>query len=194
MPFWKDWGPTYRDGWCGSFNIPREVHMNTDGTLSFYPIRELEALRKDEKAVTGEKVEEGESFPLPDGFCYEIEAEIDLEKTSAKQVVFCLRRSDNQETNIIYDLKKGEVRFDLNQADHWSRGTARAPLNLVGKNKLLVRIFSDRSSVEVFSNEYRTNLSCNVYTTAEAERNTVMAVGGCLSLASLRSWQLESIQ
>ena len=25
MPFWKDWGPTWREGWCGSFAVPREV-------------------------------------------------------------------------------------------------------------------------------------------------------------------------
>ena len=22
MPFWKDWGPTYQEGWCGFYNIP----------------------------------------------------------------------------------------------------------------------------------------------------------------------------
>ena len=22
MPFWKDWCPTYQEGWCGFYNIP----------------------------------------------------------------------------------------------------------------------------------------------------------------------------
>ena len=49
MPFFKDWGPTYREGWCGFFNIPREVEMTETGRLRFIPIRELETLRKREE-------------------------------------------------------------------------------------------------------------------------------------------------
>ena len=45
MPFWKDWGPAYREGWCGSFAVPRQVKMNADHTLSFEPVEELEVLR-----------------------------------------------------------------------------------------------------------------------------------------------------
>ena len=41
MPFFKDWGPTYREDWCGFFNFPREVNMTKSGRLSFVPIREL---------------------------------------------------------------------------------------------------------------------------------------------------------
>ena len=46
MPFFKDWGPTYREDWCGFFNFPREVNMTKSGRLSFVPIRELKKYRK----------------------------------------------------------------------------------------------------------------------------------------------------
>ena len=36
MPFFKDWGPTYREGWCGFFNIPREVEMTETGRLRLF--------------------------------------------------------------------------------------------------------------------------------------------------------------
>ena len=49
MPFWKDWGPTYKEGWCGFFNLPREVVLCKDNTLQFLPVRELEQLRRDEQ-------------------------------------------------------------------------------------------------------------------------------------------------
>ena len=35
MPLFKDWGPTYQEGWCGFFNVIREVRMCKDGTLAF---------------------------------------------------------------------------------------------------------------------------------------------------------------
>ena len=46
MPFWKDWGPTYQEGWCGFFNIPREAVLAEDNTLKFIPVKELQDLRK----------------------------------------------------------------------------------------------------------------------------------------------------
>ena len=33
MPFWKDWGPTYQEGWCGFFNIPREAVLTENNTF-----------------------------------------------------------------------------------------------------------------------------------------------------------------
>ena len=47
MPLWKDWGPTYKEGWCCFFNLPREVRMLEDGTLKFLPAAETESLRQD---------------------------------------------------------------------------------------------------------------------------------------------------
>ena len=46
MPFWKDWGPTYQEGWCGFYNIPREAVLAEDNTLKFIPVKELQNLRK----------------------------------------------------------------------------------------------------------------------------------------------------
>ena len=46
MPFWKDWGPTYQEGWCGFYNIPREAVLAEDNTLKFIPVKELQDLRK----------------------------------------------------------------------------------------------------------------------------------------------------
>ena len=61
----------------------------------------------------------------------------------------------------------------------------KAPLNLIGKKSLDIRIFSDRSSIEVFSNGYTCNLSNNVYTTEENEENELVAEGGKVTLQSL---------
>lgn len=47
MPLWKDWGPSYKEGWCGFFNLPREVRIKQDGTLQFIPVKELKELRTD---------------------------------------------------------------------------------------------------------------------------------------------------
>ena len=117
---------------------------------------------------------------------------IDLTKTDAKQIVLKLRQSEDQVTEVVYDLAAGEVRFDVNRADHWSKGVAKAPLNLIGKDELEVRILSDRITMEIFSNEYKTNLSCNVYTVAEGEKNEIQAVGGTTVIKVIESYELAA--
>ena len=47
MPLFKDWGPTYQEGWCGFFNLIREVKLGNDGTLQFVPIEEMKNIRED---------------------------------------------------------------------------------------------------------------------------------------------------
>lgn len=192
MPFWKDWGPTYREGWCGCFNIPREVTLNPDNTLSFRPIREIETIRTDKMEQSNIVLADGESASLKDGYSYDSIVKIDLTKTDAKQLVLKLRQSEDQVTEVVYDLAAGEVRFDVNRADHWSKGIAKAPLNLIGKDELEIRILSDRITLEIFSNEYKTNLSCNVYTAAEGEKNEIQAVGGTAVIKGIESYELAA--
>lgn len=192
MPFWKDWGPTYRDGWCGNFNVPREVSLNSDNSLSFRPIREIDNLREDKIEHANVVLKAGETISLHEGCSNDSVIRVDLTKTDAKQILFKLRQSGDQVTNIVYDLSIGEVRFDVNQADHWSKGVAKAPLNLIGKDELEIRILSDRISIEVFSNEYKTNLSCNVYTVADAEKNEIQAVDGTVAIRSIESYNMKA--
>jgi beta-fructofuranosidase len=191
MPFWKDWGPTYRDGWCGHFNIPREVYLKEDNTLAFRPIREIETIRGKKEEKLDFILADGMSEKLISGYCYDSTIKVDLTKTDAKQIVLLLRKSEKMVTKVIYDLEKGEVRFVRDQSDDWSKGIARAPLNLIGKKELEIRILSDRISLEIFSNEYQTNLSCNVYTTLEGEDNLVYAKDGNVAIKSVETYRLE---
>lgn len=60
MPSWKDWGPTYKESWCGFFNVPREVRMMEDGTLQFPPVKELEDLSQNPRHESAFAVTEEE--------------------------------------------------------------------------------------------------------------------------------------
>lgn len=60
MPFWKDWGPTYQEGWCGFFNIPREAVLAEDNTLKFIPVKELQDLRKNKQEEADILIKEDE--------------------------------------------------------------------------------------------------------------------------------------
>lgn len=87
---------------------------------------------------------------------------INLKKSTADKIRLNLRMSQGKKTEILFDLKRAKAYFDRNNSDGWSKGVARCPLNLMGKEHLDIHIYSDKISLEIFSNDYQNNFSCNI--------------------------------
>lgn len=181
MPVFKDWGPTYREGWCGFFNIPREVGLTETGRLRFIPVRELEKLRDkrnrsfSEELIVGEKCME---VTAGDGVAFELKFSIDLQRSDAKKLMLKLRCDGEKQTLCTIDLKKGELTVNRNQADGWSRGISRSLLFLKGKKKLDVHVLSDQSSLEIFADQYQNNHSMNIFAGNQQKRIFLQTVRG----------------
>ncbi len=191
MPFWKDWGPTYKEGWCGSFNIVREVKMMKDGTLQFIPIKELESIRTD--AVLQDKLvlDSGEvSLKAGDGVSFEIKMCVDLEHTNAQKLELYLRCGEGKKTVCTFDFKNAQMSVDRNEADGWSRGISRSVMHLKGKKELDIHIFSDQSSIEVFTDHYRNNHSNNVFASDKQNQIKMCADGGQVTITRLETYGL----
>ncbi|WP_077610286.1 glycoside hydrolase family 32 protein [Clostridium sp. Marseille-P2415] len=192
MPLWKDWGPTYKEGWCGSFNIPREVRMMEDGTLQFLPIAEVETMReyskqKDVLVVTEKETE----LAAGDGVCFELKFKIDLEKTDADKLEIDLRCGEGRKTVCLFDFKKAEMSVNRNEADGWSKGISRSVMYLKGKMELDVHILSDRSSVEIFTNQYQNNHSNNIFAGVAQNQLKIRACGGSVIIRDIEMYGLK---
>lgn len=191
MPFWKDWGPSYKEGWCGSFNIVREVQKTGDGTLRFLPIKELESIRTDENCldqlVLGEEETE---VKAGDGVSFEIKFRIDLENTDADALLLYLRCGDQRKTVCTFDLRNAELSVDRNNSDGWSVGVSHSTMYLKGKKELDVHIFSDQSSVEIFTDDYKNNHSNNVFAGNEQNRIKMCTRGGNVRLTDIETYGL----
>lgn len=185
MPWWKDWGPTYKEGWCGSFNIPREVRLMPDYSLQFMPIKEIKDIQYNEKIEYAVEADGELILDAGDGVSCEIKLVIDLEKTTAPVIQFMLR-DDGERAGILYlDLQKGEMRFDRNQADGWSTGVTKSLLLVQDKTELDIDILLDQSSIEIFSCQYQVNHSCNIFADSTQNRNTIRAVDGKVYFKSI---------
>ena len=193
MPLWKDWGPTYKEGWCGFFNLPREVRMMEDGTLQFAPIMEVQNLRKNANHKEMLVVTETETeLEAGDGVCYELRFQIDLEKTEADRLELLLRCGQGRKTVCVFDFRQGEMHVDRNEADGWSRGISRSTLCLKGKTELDVHIFSDQSSLEIFADQYRNNHSNNIFADASQNQLKICAHGGKVVLKDIEAYGLKT--
>ncbi len=193
MPLWKDWGPTYKEGWCGFFNIPREVRMRKDGTLQFFPIREVETIRENPKRIAELAVsEEYTELEAGDGVCFELKLKIDLQRTNADELELDLRCGAERRTICLFHFKKGEMRVDRNAADGWSKGVSRSVLYLQGKKELDVHILSDQSSLEIFTDQYQNNHSNNIFAKASQNQLRVRARGGNAVLRDIETYGLRA--
>lgn len=192
MPLWKDWGPTYKEGWCGFFNIPREVRMRKDGTLQFLPIREVETIRENPKRIAELAVsEEYTELEAGDGVCFELKLKIDLQRTNADELELDLRCGAERRTICLFHFKKGEMRVDRNAADGWSKGVSRSVLYLQGKKELDVHILSDQSSLEIFTSEYQNNHSNNIFAGNFQNQLKVRAYGGSVAIKDIETYGLK---
>ncbi len=192
MPFWKDWGPTYKEGWCGFFNLPREVRIMKDDTLQFVPISEIENLRENgERRDTFPVTEKETELFAGNGVCFEIKLKIDLEKTNAEKLELDLRCGDEKKTICLFDFRKAELSIDRNEADGWSKGISRSAMNLKNRKELDVHIFSDQSSLEVFTEEYQSNHSNNIFAGNVQNRLSIRAHGGRVIIKDYEAYGLK---
>ncbi|RSX53532.1 sucrose-6-phosphate hydrolase [Bifidobacterium goeldii] len=203
MPFWKDWGPTYREGWCGSFAVPREVTLADDLTLRIVPVRELGTIRTpdgtDANMLT---LADGAETVLHagDGVSCELQFVIDLASTSAQRIELTVRRGEPEtdgtvlRTIFTIDLQHGWSTIDRTESDDWSRGVSRAPLRLSpDKRELSVDVLLDQSSLELFLDEGAVAQSMNIFAPTSANDITVRAIGGTATLLNVHGYQVENI-
>lgn len=193
MPWWKNWGPSFKENWCGSFGLPREVKLCEDNTLQFIPVEEFQSLRLDEKKIENIKISnENYEIIAGDGVAYEIKMEIDLKNTTAESFSLLLRCSEDKETVIKFDLKKSELTFDRNNSDGWSTGISRSIIKYKNKDTLDINIFSDQSSIEIFTSNYQIAHSCNVFAGNDQNKNYIVSKNGELSINSLITWGMKT--
>lgn len=192
MPLWKDWGPTYKEGWCGSFNIPREVRMMADGSLQFLPIKEVETLRENPERIDKLVVTEREmELAAGDGVCFELKFRIDLCSTEADSLEIDLRCGEGSRTVCLFDFRRAQMSVDRNKADGWSEGISRSVLYLKGKKELDVHILSDTSSIEIFADGYQNTHSNNIFASVTQNRIKIRAIGGSVVIREYEAYGLK---
>lgn len=192
MPLWKDWGPTYQEGWCGFFNLIREVRLSEDCTLQFWPIKELENIReKKEECPMFTVTEQPQKLKAGDGICFEMKFKVDLEKSDARRLELRVRCGEKRQTVWMLDFENGEIAVDRNRSDGWSRGISRSSIILSDKRELDVHIFSDQSSLEIFTDQYRNNHSNNIFAGDAQNEIYISACGGEVYIREYESYGLK---
>jgi sucrose-6-phosphate hydrolase SacC (GH32 family) len=184
--------------WKGIHTFPRTVELKT------FP----EGIRMIQNPITEIKMLRGKSYHLnqrtitttasPISFShdknsYELIAEID--PLTSKEVGFNLCVGGNEKTIINYNVANQTISIDRTASGLTSfsksfPGIYTAPLQLNSNKKLKLHILVDQCSVEVFGNDGKAALTCQVFPNIKSLGIEAFSKGGNAMLTNLDAWTL----
>lgn len=188
MQSWEGEIPSQKHNWAGALTLPRELMLDSARRLQIRPLPELKRLRAD-LAFASDLVLQGETRILPSCSLQErgLEAVLRVELAGTSAAQFGIAFGEG----IRVGVAKGDWRvyLDTTRASRGHRGRYSCKLSS-GQEKLEIRIFLDRSSVELFGAGEAACLTARVYPSSPELVPQVFARGGVLK-ASLELWSLS---
>lgn len=177
---WVNGFPSGR-GWNGCLSLPRQLSFSRDGQLRQVPAPQLMKLRGELMEYKEARVEAADQrFALPASDAMEIEAEIDLNSAGGVQLAI---ENEKQERPVTMGFNGLELRVL----------DAKAPLPLAkGDRKLKLRVFIDRSVMEVFAND-TVCVTKTIPLVGNNGRLSVRSEAGTANLKRLRAWPMKTI-
>ena len=149
-------GVRSQHGWSGTLSLPRVLSLGDDGQLRMDVPEEIEALRQG--AFTKEDFVLPADADVPvegvSGNSLELSIEMEGSEDSAYGVKVCVSPDGQEETSILYDARERRLRVDTQKSGPHDtpKAVEAGPLELKPRERLKLRVFVDRSVVEVFAN------------------------------------------
>ncbi|CAN7366309.1 glycoside hydrolase family 32 protein [Paenibacillus sp. LjRoot153] len=185
MDTWETEIPTQQGhNWAGAMTLPREMRIVNDKII-YVPVEEIKAYRS--------KLYELLDFELNGkrnldcyGDSYELEVVFDA--AEAEEFGLMLRAYEEEHTLISYRLQDSLLRFNRERSGIGPKGERITKVDL-RDNQLMLRIFVDRSSVEVFIQDGEKVMTGRIYPGPESNGIHIYARGKC-RVVSFRKWDI----
>jgi beta-fructofuranosidase len=194
---WIFEGRTPADGpaaWSGTMSLPRVLWLSDDHQLRMAPPDELHVLRYNPQVFERLALPADRDVPLPTIQGRDLELSIEIDPGAAQQVGVCLCCSPNgvEQTRVLYDVAQGQLKVDTTRSSlgDGPKTIESAPLALAPGEPLRLRLFVDRSVVEVFAND-RQAIMRRVYPTRPDSLGIALfARGGDALASSVEAWDM----
>ncbi|CAM4088581.1 GH32 C-terminal domain-containing protein [Paenibacillus alkaliterrae] len=191
--------------WKGQMSVPRELKLkkndNGDVRLVQKPVVELETLRGAADSWSNETVtpSSGNLLAGLSGTAYEIVADLELPaQHAATEFGFTVRELGGQKTIVGYQQGAASLFVDRSEAGRNDftelfRPEQAASLTPDENNRIQMRIFVDKSSVEVFGNDGEAVISSLIFPGAARDGMSFYAKDGNVKVVSLNVYPLSNI-
>lgn len=200
-------------GWSGMMTLPRVLSLASDGTLLIEPVEELSRLRLRERQEKNVQVHDSKSLRLEgiEGNTLELLVTVDPASAQTLGMRVCVSPDGQEQTVIQYSPSKGELTVDLEKSsldesikhtyytmffrpDQENSVVTKqvAPLKLKPGEKLELRVFIDRSIIEVFANKRQCVTQCVYPTRRDSTSIEFFSEGGSMNVESLHAWDMAA--
>ena len=181
-------------GWSGVYGLPRSLWLGEDGTLRMGPVKELEMLRCAEQSWKNITLVDGDTKTLDGvvGDSCELEITADSAATAKQAGVKVRASADGEEETLLYcDAEAKQLVFDSTKSGGDGRRTVeRAPFELRDGEAMRLRVFVDKSVVEVYAND-RQAICRRVYPVrSDSLAVALFATGGELNFSCVKAWEM----
>ena len=205
-------------GWSGVMTLPRVLGLAADGTLTIEPLPEVERLRYHHRRRQSLAVADGAEAVVAGVAGDTLELALEIDPGEAAEVGVAVRCSPDgaERTPVTYDARAGVIRIDVSRSSldreivyHRYRTSSNgralmdtlpasertvtaqeAPFRLAAGEPLKLRLFLDRSVLEVYANG-RQCVTQRIYPTRDdAVEVRLLARGGAATVRRLDAWEL----
>jgi len=188
------WGVRWEHGWSGILSLPRVLSLGDDGQLRMDVPEEIEALRYDASSKRNLALQSGTDMQIDRIGGNSLELFIDMESADASEFGVKVRVSPDgqEETSIFYDASDGTLKVDTRKSgpEHPSKALEAAPFKLKKGERLQLRVFVDKSVVEVFANS-RQAIARRIYPSrADSLGVSLFSTGGTTRVHALKAWKI----
>jgi beta-fructofuranosidase len=182
-----------KQGWSGVYGLPRTLWLGEDGTLRMRPVPELESLRCHERIWGDTNLADGKTRVLDGVIGDACELQLEIEPAAASRSGLKVRASGEgkEETLLYYDATARQLVFDATRSGEKGRTVVeRAPMELQPGELLRLRVFIDKSVLEVYAND-RQAIARRVYPAETKSTGVVLYTnGGGAKFSKLKAWEM----
>lgn len=184
LAMWESPMPEQADGWAGMLSLPRELSLSPQGKLRMNPVKELESLRGEPRPWSVSELKDQAVMVETHAEAMEVCLEWDLSQSRAE--TFGLRLGKGASVHV--DSQSQRLVLERDYPEFGLCGYRSVPLP--AGDILSLRIFIDRSSVEVFVNAGEYSLSSRIYPAMDDRQLTLFSQHGQALVHQAQAWVL----
>jgi beta-fructofuranosidase len=188
-------GIRWEQGWSGTVSLPRVLSLGEDGQLLMDVPREIEALRCDALTRTNFALQSGTDLAIDDIRGNSIELYVEMESSDAQEfgVKVCVSPDGQEQTVVSYDVAAGHLKVDARKSgpEDRAKSVEAAPFELKDGERLKLRVFVDKSVVEVFANSRQAVVRRVYPAKPDSLGVSLFTAGGSAHVHTLKSWKIS---
>ena len=191
---YRDFSDRAKDQWSGTLSLPRVLTLNKNGSLDIDVAAEVEILRYQPFSLPPFVVQADSDARIDGAFGNSFELIIEFDVSDAQEfgVKVCVSEDEAEYTIISYDKNAELLKVDTTNSgpEKSPKSIESAPLVLPKGEKLILRVFVDKSVIEIFANS-RQAIARRIFPEkADSTGVKVFTKGSNVEVTKFKSWQI----